>query len=51
MKDGVIRPDQVVGHEYGHPETEAYQQQTADSIYAYFEDVIASSERAERRAR
>ena len=40
MKDGVIRPDQGVGHEFGHPETEAYQQQAADSIYAYFEDVI-----------
>jgi cytochrome P450 len=40
MKDGAIRPDQVVGHEFGHPETEAYQQQTADSIYAYFERVI-----------
>jgi cytochrome P450 len=41
MKDGAIRPDQVVGHEFGHPETEAYQQETADSIYAYFERVIA----------
>jgi cytochrome P450 len=40
MKDGVIRPDQITGHEYGHPETEAHQQQSADSIYAYFEDVI-----------
>jgi cytochrome P450 len=40
MKDGAIRPDQVVGHEFGHPETEAHQQQAADSIYAYFEDVI-----------
>ena len=40
MKDGAIRPDQVVGHEFGHPETEAYQQQTADSIYAYFEQVL-----------
>jgi cytochrome P450 len=40
MKDGVIRPDHVVGHEFGHPETEAHQQQTADSIYAYFERVI-----------
>jgi len=40
MKDGAIRPDQVVGHEFGHPETETYQQQTADSIYAYFERVI-----------
>ena len=45
MKDGAIRPDQVVGHEFGHPETEAYQQQTADSIYEYFEEIIA-----ERRA-
>ncbi|MET0904243.1 MAG: cytochrome P450, partial [Acidimicrobiales bacterium] len=40
MKDGAIRPDQVVGHEFGHPETEAYQQATADSIYAYFERVL-----------
>jgi cytochrome P450 len=40
MKDGAIRPDQVVGHEFGHPDTEAYQQQTADSIYAYFDQVI-----------
>ncbi|HZQ84376.1 MAG TPA: cytochrome P450 [Acidimicrobiales bacterium] len=40
MKDGVIRPDVVVGHEFGHPETEAHQQRTADSIYAYFERVI-----------
>jgi cytochrome P450 len=40
MKDGAIRPDQVVGHEFGHPETEAYQQHTADSIYEYFEKVV-----------
>jgi cytochrome P450 len=39
MKDGAIRPDRVVGHEFGHPETEAYQQQAADSIYAYFEEI------------
>jgi cytochrome P450 len=49
MKDGVIRPDQVVGHEFGHPETETHQQQTADSIYAYFEQVI--DERASSEAR
>jgi cytochrome P450 len=49
MKDGAIRPDQVVGHEFGHPETEAYQQQTADSIYAYFEEVIAERRAGERR--
>lgn len=41
MKDGVIRPDHVVGKEFGHPETEAHQQATSDSIYEYFERVIA----------
>ena len=41
MKDGAIRPDVVVGHEFGHPETEAYQQANADSIYDYFEGVLA----------
>jgi cytochrome P450 len=40
MKDGVIRPDRVVGHEFGHPETEAHQQRTADAIYGYFEGVL-----------
>jgi cytochrome P450 len=49
MKDGAIRPDQVVGHEFGHPETEAYQQQTADSIYAYFEQVIEERRAGEQR--
>lgn len=49
MKDGAIRPDQVVGHEFGHPETEAHQQQTADSIYAYFEQVIDQRRAGERR--
>ena len=48
MKDGAIRPDQVVGHEFGHPETEAYQQQTADSIYAYFEQVHRRAAAASR---
>jgi cytochrome P450 len=47
MKDGVIRPDHVVGHEFGHPETEAHQQATADSIYGYFERVL--EERAGER--
>jgi cytochrome P450 len=41
MKDGMIRPDVVVGHELGHPETEAHQKRTAASIYAYFEEQIA----------
>ena len=47
MKDGVIRPDHVVGQPFGHPETEAYQRETADSIYAYFEHVL--DERAGER--
>jgi cytochrome P450 len=46
MKDGIIRPDHVVGHPFGHPDTEAHQRQTADSIYDYFEQVIV--ERAGR---
>jgi cytochrome P450 len=41
MKDGVIRPDKVVGQPLGDPATEAHQQRTADSIYEYFERVIA----------
>jgi cytochrome P450 len=40
MKDGVIRPDHVTGKPFGDPETEAHQQATSDSIYAYFERVI-----------
>jgi cytochrome P450 len=48
MKDGVIRPDVVVGHEFGHPETDAYQRHTADSIYAYFGRVLDERE-GERR--
>jgi cytochrome P450 len=40
MKDGIIRPDHVVGHERGHPETDAHQQATADSIYEYFEGLL-----------
>jgi cytochrome P450 len=47
MKDGMIRPDHVVGKPLGHPDTETQQQETADSIYAYFERVIA--ERGARR--
>jgi cytochrome P450 len=48
MKDGVIRPDSVVGQALGEPATEAHQQATADSIYAYFERVIA--ERGDQRS-
>jgi len=48
MKDGAIRPDQVVGQPLGHPETEAHQQRTADSIYEYFERVIDERAGSER---
>jgi cytochrome P450 len=41
MKDGIIRPQHVVGQPLGHPDTDAHQQATADSIYAYFEKLLA----------
>ena len=47
MKDGIIRPQHVVGQPLGHPDTDAHQQATADSIYAYFEKLLA--ERADVR--
>ncbi len=40
MKDGVIRPDHVAGEPRGNLATEQLQQETADSIYAYFEDLL-----------
>jgi cytochrome P450 len=40
MKDGIIRPNHVVGREIGHPDTDAYQRATADSIYEYFEGLL-----------
>ena len=48
MKDGVIRPDHVVGQPFGHPDTAAHQQATSDSIYDYFERVLDERE-GERR--
>ncbi|WP_245905853.1 cytochrome P450 [Mycolicibacterium palauense] len=42
MKDGIIRPDAVVGKPYDHPEVQAHQRATARSIYDYFDGVIAS---------
>ncbi len=47
MKDGIIRPDQVSGEDYGSDAAQAYQQQTADSIYDYFNEVLDERE-AER---
>jgi cytochrome P450 len=40
MKDGIIRPNDVTGQAFGHPDTEAHQTTTARSIYEYFEKVI-----------
>jgi cytochrome P450 len=40
MKDGIIRPNYITGQPHGHPETDAYQKETADSIYDFFEQVL-----------
>ena len=40
MKDGIIRPNHVVGKGIGHPDTNAYQKATADSIYEYLEGLL-----------
>jgi cytochrome P450 len=40
MKDGIIRPEVVLGVPSGHPDAKAHQQKTADSIYAYFEKAL-----------
>jgi cytochrome P450 len=47
MKDGIIRPHHVVDSPIHHPDAIAYQKQTADSIYDYFERLI--DERASDR--
>ncbi|HEX4175910.1 MAG TPA: cytochrome P450, partial [Acidimicrobiales bacterium] len=48
MKDGIIRPDHVTGRLYGSRAAQAHQQQTADSVYAYFDEVLDERE-VERR--
>ena len=48
MKDGIIRPDHVVGKPRDHEETQAYQKEIADSLYAYFDKVLDERE-VERR--
>jgi cytochrome P450 len=40
MKDGIIRPDQITGSPYGSEAADAHQQKVADSIYAYFNQVL-----------
>jgi cytochrome P450 len=46
MKDGIIRPDHVKGGSYGSEAVDAYQQEVADSIYAYFNMVLDQRESA-----
>ncbi len=48
LKDGIIRPNVVVGSAFGSPESVAHQKQTADAIYAYFDKVLDERE-IERR--
>jgi cytochrome P450 len=48
MKDGIIRPDHVVGKPRDHEDVVAYQREIADSIYAYFDRVLDERE-VERR--
>ncbi|MBL8774982.1 MAG: cytochrome P450 [Acidimicrobiales bacterium] len=48
MKDGIIRPNHVVGTAFGTPEAVAHQKATADSIYAYFDEVLDEREREPR---
>ena len=40
MKDGIIRPQHVVGTTSNHPEAVAHQRRTAESIYQYFERLL-----------
>jgi cytochrome P450 len=49
MKDGIIRPDHVTGKLYGSKEATDYQQQVADSVYDYFNEILDQRE-VERRS-
>jgi cytochrome P450 len=44
MKDGIIRPNHVVGTAYGTAEANAHQTATAQSIYDYFDGVLDERE-------
>jgi cytochrome P450 len=48
MKDGIIRPQDVVRRPLGHPEVKAHQEATAWSIYEYFEAVLDERRRQPR---
>jgi cytochrome P450 len=45
MKDGIIRPNHVVGTAFGSDEAITFQKATADSIYEYFEGVLDERQR------
>ena len=49
MKDGIIRPFHVLGTPVDDPRSDAYQSETAQSIYDYFDEVLdqRGSERRE----
>ena len=49
MKDGIIRPDHVIGKPYGSRAVHDYQQKVADSVYEYFDEILDERE-AERRS-
>ena len=44
MKDGIIRPHLVVGTQHGAEESFAYQRETANSIYDYFNTTLDARE-------
>lgn len=45
MKDGIIRPEHVTGTAQGSAKAQAYQQEIADSVYAYFDKVLDEREK------
>ena len=48
MKDGIIRPQDAVGKPAGHPDVTAYQSEIAQSIYTYFDGVLAERRKEPR---
>jgi cytochrome P450 len=49
LKDGIIRPQRVIGCPAGHPDASAHQARTAAAIYEYFEPVIDERRREPRQ--
>lgn len=45
MKDGIIRPNHVVGAPFGSKEAVAYQKEIADSVYDFFDRVLDEREK------